>query len=297
MGPTGVGLALALCSGKFEEGEFMSATPSFTGHHQYSTVDQQAAPTSFVAHLDRITALEQILTYKRQSYHFLQIQMGQRILDIGCGTGDDVRAMAEHVGAAGQVIGLDNSATMIRTAIERTGSTNLPVEFRLGNVMQLDFPDASFDGVCADRVLHHITAFEQAFAEMVRVTRTGGRIVIFEPDFDGIIISSPDTQIARQVIHTYTDRFPHGQCGRHLYRLYREAGLQEVGLRAIPFPLTEVALAEQLIGLSSVVNAVAANHPEQAEQANRWLSDIQQADRDGTFFFMLLGFMVVGTKV
>lgn len=89
---------------------------SFTGHHHYANIDQQAEPTSFVAHLDQITALEQILTYKRQSYDLLQIQPGQRILDVGCGTGDDVRAMAERVGATGRVIGLDSSATMIQTA-------------------------------------------------------------------------------------------------------------------------------------------------------------------------------------
>lgn len=77
----------------------MTATPSFTGHHQYSTVDQQAAPTSFVAHLDRITALEQILAYKQQSYDFLQIQPRQRVLDVGGGTGDDALGMLQQIGA------------------------------------------------------------------------------------------------------------------------------------------------------------------------------------------------------
>ncbi len=269
---------------------------SFTGHHHYANIDQQAAPTSFVAHLDQITALEQILAYKRQSYDLLQIQPGQRILDVGCGTGDDVRAMAERVGAMGRVIGLDSSATMIQTAQERTDSANLPVEFQLGNLMQLDFPNASFDGVRADRVLHHITAFEQAFGEMVRVTRSGGRIVIFEPDVDAFIVNSPDKAMTRQVIQTFTDHYPNGQCGRHLYRLYKTAGLQEVGLHAIPFLFTEVELAEQTMNLSHVVNLIATSHPDQADQANRWLADVKQAGRDGVFFCMLLGMLIVGKK-
>jgi len=268
--------------------------PLFTGHHLFSSVDQQATPTSFVTHLDKITALDQALAYKRQTYDLLQIQPGQHLLDVGCGAGDDVRAMAERVGAAGYVIGVDSSTTMIQTAQERTSGTNLPVEFHQGNVMQLDLPAATFHGVRADRVLHHIAAYEQAFAEMVRVTRPHGRVVIFEPDFDGMIINAPDKAMTlRKVIHTYTDRF---QCGRHLYRLYKAAGLQEIALCAIPFLFTEVALAEQLIGLASIVNAIATNHPEQADQAARWLDSVIQADREGTFFFMLLGITVVGTK-
>jgi ubiquinone/menaquinone biosynthesis C-methylase UbiE len=269
---------------------------SFTGHHHYSNVDQQAAPTSFVAHLDRITALEQILAYKRQSYALLQIQPGHRILDVGCGTGDDVRAMAEQVGAAGRVVGLDSSTTMIQTAQERTNSANLPVEFQLGDLMQLDFPNATFDGVRADRVLHHITAFEQAFAEMVRVTRSGGRVVIFEPDVDAFLLNSPDKAMTRQVIQTFSDHYPNGQCGRHLYRLYKAAGLQEIGLYAIPFLFTEVELAEQTMNLSHVVKLIATSHPDQADHANRWLADVKQAGRDGVFFCMLLGMLVVGTK-
>ena len=275
----------------------MSNDTTFVGHHQFSTVDQQATPTAFVTHLDKITALDQALAYKRQTYELLQIQPGQRFLDVGCGAGDDVRAMAERVGSGGRIVGLDSSETMIRTAQERTAGANLPVEFHQGDITKLDFPTASFDGVRADRVLHHIVNVEQAFAEIVRVTRPGGRVVIFEPDFDGIIINSPDKAMTRQVIHTYTDRFPHGQCGRHLYRLYKEAGLQEISLLAIPFLFTEVELAEQLIGLSNVFEEVATKHPAQREHAATWLDALRKASREKTFFFMLLGITAVGVKV
>ena len=60
---------------------------SFTGHHLFSNVDQQAMPTTFVTHLDKITALDQALAYKCQTYDLLQIQLGQCLLDVGCGAG------------------------------------------------------------------------------------------------------------------------------------------------------------------------------------------------------------------
>ena len=270
--------------------------PPFTGQHLFSNVDQQAIPTAFVTHLDKIIAMDQALAYKGHTYDLLHIQPGQHLLDVGCGAGDDVRAMAERVGAAGSVIGLDNSATMIHTAQERTSGVPLSVEFRLGNVMQLDFPTATFDGVRADRVLHHITGYEQAFAEMVRITRRHGRVVIFEPDFDGMIINAPDKAMTRQVIHTYTDRFAQGQCGRQLYQLYKAADLQEIALYPIPFLFTEVALAEQLIGLSTLISDMATSQPAKAEQLARWLDGVKQAGEEGAFFFMLLGITVVGTK-
>lgn len=269
----------------------------FVGQHQYANVDQQATPASFVAHLDRITALGQVLAYKRQTYELLRVQANQHILDVGCGAGDDALALAELVGQDGLVIGLDSSETMIQTARERAERAHLPVEFRLGDVFCLEFPDASFDGVRADRVMHHLAQYELAFAEMVRVTRPGGRIVVFEPDFDATLISSSDQHMARQVIHTYTDRFPQGQCGRHLYRLFKSAGLVEIAILPKTFPFAEVELAEQLIGLSSLVEEVSTRNPAQREHAESWLAEIKKASRDKQFFFMLLGLIVVGVKV
>jgi len=116
-------------------------------------------------------------------------------------------------------------------------------------------------------------------------------------DFDGTIINSSDRLMTRQVIHAFTDRFPQGQCGRYLYRLFRQVGLEEVLIIPKTFLFTEIELAEQLIGLSTVVESISATNPEQSEHVAKWLDDLKRANNENTFFFMLLGMIAVGKKV
>lgn len=60
------------------------------------------------------------------------------MIDVGCGTGDDVRALATLVGPVGHVIGIDASETMISVAQERSRASLLPVEFAAGDAAKLD---------------------------------------------------------------------------------------------------------------------------------------------------------------
>src|SRR3954453_14467154 len=148
----------------------------------FSNVDRTATPGAFVQYLDQLTALESVQRYKQESFQLAGAREGAKLLDIGCGAGDDVRSLAQLVGPAGLVVGLDSSATMVAEAERRAAGTGLPVEFRVGDVYALDWPDASFDGCRADRVFQHLAERDGALAELVRVTRPGGRIAITDPD-------------------------------------------------------------------------------------------------------------------
>ena len=76
------------------------------------------------------------------------------MLEVGCGTGDDSRAIAGLAGANGQVVAIDFSAAMIAEARRRTTDTSLPLEFHEGDAMKLGFADASFDCARAERLTH-----------------------------------------------------------------------------------------------------------------------------------------------
>jgi ubiquinone/menaquinone biosynthesis C-methylase UbiE len=148
----------------------------------FTNVDRSAGAELFVHHLDRISKMEQVQAYKRRTFDLLEVREGSSALDVGCGTGDDARALAERVGATGRVVGLDNSATMIEEARKRVEGLGLPVDYRVGDARRLDFPDASFDACRIDRVLHHLDDPQSAVAELVRVARPGARVVMHEPD-------------------------------------------------------------------------------------------------------------------
>jgi len=102
---------------------------------------------------------------------------GDRVLDIGCGGGYLARLLAAAVGPSGSVTGVDPSAPAVAYGGARA-PTN--ASFVVGVAQDLGFPDGSFDVVTSTLAVHHITEADRptAFAEMYRVTRPGGRLVV-----------------------------------------------------------------------------------------------------------------------
>jgi SAM-dependent methyltransferase len=97
---------------------------------------------------------------------------GQRVLDVGCGTGVLARAAHARVGAHGQVAGLDPNDGML--AVARRAEPD--IEWQPGLAEQLPYPDDSFDGTVSQFALMFFTDPKSALSEMSRVTRPGGRV-------------------------------------------------------------------------------------------------------------------------
>ena len=100
---------------------------------------------------------------------------GKKCLDAGCGSGRYGVAMALH--GADEVIGCDISDEGLATARERAASVpNL--SFTKGSVLDLPFPDASFDFVCCAGVLHHTPSIARGLDELTRVLKPGGKLFL-----------------------------------------------------------------------------------------------------------------------
>jgi ubiquinone/menaquinone biosynthesis C-methylase UbiE len=106
---------------------------------------------------------------------------GDRVLDVGSGTGYFARLLAAAVGAQGTVDGVDASPEMVAYATRRT--RRLPnCRFQAGAAESLPFPDGHFDVVVSSFVIHHLPEDGQlpALQEMRRVLRPGGSVLVAE---------------------------------------------------------------------------------------------------------------------
>jgi SAM-dependent methyltransferase len=103
-----------------------------------------------------------------------EIQSGNEVLDVACGTGVLTREVAWRVGPSGTVIGLDLDPGMI--AVARAGRPDL--WWLEGSAEKLPFPDASFDAVVSQFGLMFFPDRRQALAEMWRIVKPGGRLAV-----------------------------------------------------------------------------------------------------------------------
>ena len=106
------------------------------------------------------------------------LRVGERVLDVACGTGIVARLAAPQVGPAGQVVGLDFHTGMLDVARAQPSGSGATVEWRHGDAMALPFADASFDVVLCQQGLQFFPDKVRGLREMARVLVPGGRLAL-----------------------------------------------------------------------------------------------------------------------
>lgn len=267
------------------------------GCEDFRDLDKADDPQAGLQRLDTVGGLAPAKDYKSQTFEMLEVRPGQTILDVGCGTGDDARALGALVGARGRVIGVDNSEAAIAEAMRRSEGSTAPVEFRLGDALELNLPSDEFDCARADRVLQHVEDPSRALDELVRVTRPGGKVAVFEPDWDALVVDSSDRQITREIVRCNADvAVRNGWIGRQLWAMFLNVGLAHVEVRGIVAVVTSFPIANDVLFLTrSAEKAVDASRIT-GQQATQWLDLLKNADQAGRFFASLNGYMVAGRK-
>lgn len=123
---------------------------------------------------------------------------GAKVCDVGCGTGELAFMAAERVGTEGWVCGVDLTPGMIAMAKKKMPERNLPkeVDFRVGNALNMEFEDGTFDLVTSGYMLRNVTDIQKAVDEMFRILRPGGKVVVAE-------LSMPKNKVVRWFHNIY----------------------------------------------------------------------------------------------
>jgi SAM-dependent methyltransferase len=114
----------------------------------------------------------------RQVLDQTEIPPGARVLDVACGSGIVARGVAQRMGPAGRVVGLDFNQGMLEAARRAAAAEEVDIEWREGNAEDLPFANASFDLVFCQQSLQFFPDRGRALAEMHRVLVPGGKVVI-----------------------------------------------------------------------------------------------------------------------
>ncbi|UTW46407.1 methyltransferase domain-containing protein [bacterium SCSIO 12696] len=267
-----------------------------TDLYHWSEVDRSPMAQEFVEYLDTVTAMKGTQQRKRESYEVMGAREGGSYLDLGCGTGDDAIELAKIAGPSGRVVGVDNSAVMIAEAQQKAQQAGVHVEFIQGSGEALEFPDNSFDGCRADRVFQHLPDRKAVLAEMIRVTRPGGKILINDPDYGGRMIDGSDRKLTEKILTFMNSRVRNPWAGRQNYRLFKEAGLKDVISSPRLSASTNFERAKKVGRFPDAALIMQEQGLLTEEEANTWIADMERSAEAGHFFCVVASFMVCGVK-
>ncbi|MGD9695345.1 MAG: methyltransferase domain-containing protein [Thermoleophilia bacterium] len=267
----------------------MTGAPDLGG---FSAVDRSADPAGYAAYLDGVRAVGAVGAWKERSFALLEPRPGAVIVDAGCGTGEDVAALARLVAPGGRAIGVDASEEMIARARERNGVPG--ARFVVASATALGLPDAAADGVRAERLLQHLDDPAAAVREMARVLRPGGVAVVADGDWDSLVIDAEDLEAARALADAAAGSVRSPAVGRGLRRMMRDAGLADVEVLARTLVVTDLATADLLFGLPRALEAAVAAGALDAERAARLRAGLRRDDAAGRHLVAMTSFMARG---
>jgi ubiquinone/menaquinone biosynthesis C-methylase UbiE len=241
-----------------------------------------------------LTPAEAWRAHKPASFVLLEAAEGDQVLDVGCGTGEDVREIARrHPGVA--VVGVDADAERVAEAERLTLGVPRPVEFRVADAVRLPFEPGTFDAVRADRVFHHLEDPAAGLAEMVRVTRAGGRVVVSDVEYESLVVGGADHRVTRRVAEWWCDHHvPQGRIGRQLPGRFRDAGLEAVEVH--PVVLLVTTYDEDVLHLAERATQAAAAGALPQDEADHWVAALREADRAERFLCALTVLTVRGRR-
>lgn len=220
----------------------------------------------------------------------LALMPGQRVLDLGCGPATSTIALGREVGAGGEVHGVDYDAAMISEADARARADHVAgwVRHHHANAAALPWPAGYFDAARSERVFQHLLEPERAFDEMLRVLKPGGAIAIVDADWATLSIDSDETELERRLVHFFVEQMVRNpNSGRHLYRMFKSRGVQELRIEASAVFLTDANTAREHLRLDRIAQEALAAGVVDGAELRRWHDSLARAADAGTFFASL----------
>lgn len=237
--------------------------------------------------LARMYATDEVIQQRNRTRAALRLRSGDAFLDVGSGPGYLTCEVAEEVGPGGRCVGVDLSTQMLdaATAEARRRGLDGRVTFVSGDATDLPLEDSSFDAAAVVQVLEYVPDVGGALAQLRRVLRPGGRLVIVDTDWRSCVWHSDDRDRTDAVLRVWEEHFVHPHLPVRLPVFLREAGFTQS--EAAVVPILHVGSLEDTYSAGMLDLITAFVERRDAALAQAWAADVRAQSERGTYFFSL----------
>jgi ubiquinone/menaquinone biosynthesis C-methylase UbiE len=216
----------------------------------------------------------------------LALPPGAHILELGCGTGVVLRALAQRRDFSGHLVGVDQSPALVAAARRLAAEEGMDqrIEFRVDDVHRLAVADRSFDAVVAHTLVSHVAEPPMVLKEAARVVRPGGSVAIFDGDFASLTFAHPDPDFAKAMDEALVGAvFTNPRVMRVLPRLLQQTGLEIMATTAYVY--AEIGTGTFFAGFAETYAPLVQRAGLMtARQVEDWLLEQRRALEQHTFF-------------
>jgi ubiquinone/menaquinone biosynthesis C-methylase UbiE len=217
----------------------------------------------------------------------LNLRPGEKVLELGCGGGSYAVEAAQFVGPTGHVSAIDISADQISAARERCAGFAW-VQCQVGDLLELPYPDSEFDAVYSIQVLEYAGDLAEAFREIHRVLRVGGRFVNVSTNWSSCVWHSEDPDRMRRALNGWAAHETHRDLPTVLAGELRKAGLQLLRQRAIPVVNTSYGEKAFSYWIAKLISGyVQSRGVLSNKEAEAWMAELTSLEQQNEYFFSL----------
>ncbi len=244
-------------------------------------------------------ALDLFAPIKQQSYERLHAAQGLNFLDVGCGSGIDTSELARRVQSSGLVVGIDFDQEMIRQAEAQIKRLDLHshTSHIHAQALALPFSDWSFDGARSERLFMHLTDGLPVLAEMVRVTKPQGWVVVAETDWNSLSMCNTQPTISQTLSQLRIERYlTNGYSAQQLYSQFSTMKLQSITIDILPIFTTNIGLFRFLTKMDELEDLAIREDFLTTDEMASWKA-AQHAFTQGTPFWGSVNVLIMAGQV